>query len=156
MDKREIKFRTWHKEERDGDTVLPGWMNYEPEYGQYATVLQETRDEVGYVNPVSTALARCQVNRIFTESKSPMMQYIGLKDKNGKEIWEGDVIEYTTGMKEIGTFQVHREEVKFETFNHHGDFEVAGFTILYGANHVEIIGNIYENPELLATNTETQ
>lgn len=82
-----------------------------------------------------------------------IMQSTGLKDKNGKEIFEGDII--TNGI-DIVDVRNH-ETLGFytlvngrEMFFGHGtsieEFEedVEGFTEI-----AEIIGNIYENPELL-------
>lgn len=82
-----------------------------------------------------------------------LMQSTGLKDKNGKEIFEGDII--TNGMDVVDVR--NHETLGFytlvngrEVFFGHGtsieEFEedIEGFTEI-----VEIIGNIYENPELL-------
>ena len=75
-------------------------------------------------------------------------QYTGLKDNNGKEIYEGDVL----GVK------LQKRNKKFN-FTHVVEWEDG--IELYGGNHwsgygyslpnfhVEVIGNIYENPELL-------
>ena len=58
-----------------------------------------------------------------------LMKYIGFKDKNGKEIYEGDVIEaWSQGSKGRGVVKCRINE---------------------GITGVEVIGNIYENPELL-------
>ena len=96
----------------------------------------------------------------------PIMQYTGLKDKNGKEIFEGDVLEYATiwaGVADsphykVGDKVVHRREtVVFEPF-YFADYEdsCAGFgwkidtcDLEEIGKRWEIIGNIYENPELL-------
>ena len=68
------------------------------------------------------------------------MQFTGLKDKNGKEIYEGDVVRYSANKEE------HISEVVYiESF-----FGVEKHTgILSSFYPIEIIGNIYENPELL-------
>ena len=64
-----------------------------------------------------------------------LMQYTGLKDKNGKEIYEGDII-----TKQYGDHTVNLE-IKWDDYG--------GFSELYCGNEIQVIGNIYENPELL-------
>lgn len=80
----------------------------------------------------------------------PIMQYTGLKDKNGKEIYQGDIVHGTT-LFSLNNFDFIRE-VKF-------DQGMFGISDPYEANEYlnklchwvvfEVIGNIYENPELL-------
>ena len=84
-----------------------------------------------------------------------MMQFTGLLDKNGKEIYEGDLCKIVADSGAFrGGKQKHLAEVKW-------DGEDTGF--FYATNHdcfphvkpwftisVEVIGNIYENPELLS------
>lgn len=76
-----------------------------------------------------------------------LMQYTGLKDKNGKEIYEGDVVNYSHPRT--------NEIIRTVTFKH-GAFGIEGIYekthIIFGNildSHIEVIGNIYENPELL-------
>lgn len=80
-------------------------------------------------------------------------QYTGLKDKNGKRIFEGDIlILYRFGYKPI------RGEVKYYTQS----FKIScpkqspyGWKFLRGLNkRWEIIGNIHDNPELLKDEVE--
>ncbi len=70
-----------------------------------------------------------------------LMQYIGLKDKNGKEIYEGDII-----LK----FIKGNTEIKFDPFEVRWHPITCGWNITGKRGHYyEKIGNIYENPELL-------
>ena len=65
-------------------------------------------------------------------------QFTGLLDKNGKEIWEGDILSKTQGS--------HNRVVKFGK----GQFEIGkGQPLWTWECSCEIIGNIHENPELL-------
>lgn len=71
-----------------------------------------------------------------------VMQFTGLLDKNGKEIYEGDII-----------FNEHDELKKYPVVFEKGMFCVNDWTMpLWKGdtkNFWEIIGNIYENPDLL-------
>jgi hypothetical protein len=71
---------------------------------------------------------------------SPLMQCTGLKDKNGKLIYEGDIVNYSClpGYSDIYAC----------TFNS-GKFLIGGLLISNTHLKSEVIGNIYENPELL-------
>lgn len=74
-----------------------------------------------------------------------LMQYTGLKDKNGKEIYEGDI---------ISRGKYNFEVVWNERKGWYGidDFD-NGLTVLaQHLDYVEVIGNIYENLELLKEN----
>ena len=72
--------------------------------------------------------------------KSPVMQYTGLLDKSGKEIYEGDII------KEGGFIST----IEWATPNARFCYKTITGTVGLYAFYGEIIGNIYENPELLA------
>ena len=82
-----------------------------------------------------------------------VMQYIGLKDKNGVEIYEGDVVRYNTGetwfvewdAKQSGFMYMNRQVVDESGRKKPSGI---GYGQLPGSHEVEVIGNIYENPEL--------
>ena len=73
-------------------------------------------------------------------SDCEIMQFTGLKDKNGKEIFEGDIV--TKSLKDCGRI-IGNFLVKWNLPN--VGFDITGT----GGHQYEVIGNIYENPELL-------
>lgn len=101
-----------------------------------------------------------------------LMQYTGLKDKNGTEIYEGDVIDLTYWWFDGSERESHLigsigfEPTTFTLENIHNDFfqEETGFDkgegilslgeFMIAESDVEILGNKFENPELLEVEYE--
>lgn len=90
-----------------------------------------------------------ECNRPFDDcydvDTSTICQYTGLKDKNGKKIWENDIVR--NGKGDIGVVQWFEEHAVFMIWNktkHH---------VYYLAENdfskIEIVGNEFDNPELL-------
>ncbi len=74
-----------------------------------------------------------------------LMQWTGLKDKNGKDIYEGDIVAYL-----FYESIVHEiSEVKWRSDA--GGFSINNYPMnIHGLHDIEIIGNIHENAGLLA------
>ena len=129
---REIKFRAWDKKEEKMFEVweLKGiWSDPEPRDAM-VVLWNDTGDE------------ESNTKEIFLMD-TILMQYTGVKDKNGKEIWEGDIVEFNYGS--LGSFQ---EQIQFID----GGFWIKrkdGSSFMPSEDVREVIGNIYENPELL-------
>lgn len=75
-----------------------------------------------------------------------LMQSTGLKDKNGKEIFEGDVVKMAK--------DVYSEPTYYEVVRHRGGLYILeskqhGFKLWLRHTDCEAVGNIYESPELL-------
>lgn len=76
------------------------------------------------------------------DSKSVILQFTGLKDKNGKEIYEGDI---------VIPFSLENKMNKSVIVYEFKEFRIKGESLYWNwdLRQIEIIGNIYENPELI-------
>ena len=70
-----------------------------------------------------------------------IMQSTGLKDKNGNEIFEGDIVKCSGLLGTIESFKA----MWICSFVKYNNYQKVGFF----AQEIEVVGNIYENPELL-------
>lgn len=130
---RTIKFRAWDKQFSDMWSVTSiSWAN-----GQFF--------EFG--------LARGEMaHGTRNTDQIVLMQFTNLLDKNGKEIYEGDIIQYQTP-----SGKTHKAEVLFYEDKLKFSKRIIGRPNKYSGianpkkpnNRFEVIGNIYENPELL-------
>ena len=146
---REYKFRAWDKE-------YEKMTYFDDEDYDYRPPLVFRLDQVFKKDSNYDDYEDFEYNDI-TDSVE-IMQYTGLRDENGKGIYEGDIIEFSYDMF-VGNFDtfVAKGKVVFEE----GAFYVEVFEnerttddeayLLYSVNldTIEVIGNIYKNKELL-------
>jgi uncharacterized phage protein (TIGR01671 family) len=124
---REIKFRAWNKQDKKMcDVKLLNYYRYEIaiEWGDNSWVVS-----MGHKDII-------------------LMQYTGLKDKNGKEIYEGDIIKFVFDNKYKGYIFWHSTGLWGVKWN----YEFYNYRLFALNNDYEKIGNIYENKELLNAN----
>lgn len=74
-------------------------------------------------------------------------QWTGLRDSNGVKVFEGDIIETDYGYNKL---EKNRYKVWFED----GMYLVGACKLLFHVAHPKVIGNIYQNPDLLHQKTE--
>ena len=122
---REIKFRTFYKNEKEMFEVL------------------KIDFELGII-----WLDGVKNWHVYSKD-CELLQYTGLKDKNKKEIFEGDVVNYV-----YDTYK-GEDNIKGEIVFFDGQYGIDAGDQLIGIRNVqdweaiEVIGNIYSNPELL-------
>ena len=114
---REIKFRAWQK-----------WHEY-----------MFTPDYIDFING-NIIIGEHDGDSRYEDI--PLMQYTGLKDKNGKEIYEGDILKASNSIIKI-VFKGRGYEGIYLNKEEMSELPIQNNNYLYW----QIIGNIYENPE---------
>lgn len=88
---------------------------------------------------------------ILPQMDIEVLQFTGLQDRNGKEIYEGDIIKYNFPydgrLKHISPVTYLETQASFGIKDIYGN-EIPLYRITAN-NYFEVVGNIYENPELL-------
>jgi len=123
---REIKFRVWHTRSDLLRSDTP-----QMEYFTLQDIYWRGEDTGDYD---------------FPRKDDIVMQYTGLKDKNGKEIYEGDILEFVTYDRELLEVYWYEETLgwQMKRIVGSGTMFIPNYT-----DYLEVIGNIWENGELL-------
>jgi len=139
---REIKFRIWDKTQKE--MLQPNGTNFYP-------VIHIDGSVAIYDNESKSWRSGLWEHEIRNDHKLIPMQFTGMCDKNGKEIYEGDIIimpdDTTIGENIIA--EVVFKNCAFGFYCGYFCCFAYEFGDAMDTDCIDVIGNIYENPELL-------
>ena len=129
------KFRAWHNELGRMMSISDMWFNV------------DSLGEIGLNDSV--------MNDYITVSPDEikLMQSTGLKDKNGKEIFEGDIVDYK-GREAVVKWHGSYASFIYRFVDGLKERVSEWDPLFLACYHFEVIGNIYENPEFLEVKDE--
>lgn len=150
---REIKFRAWDGRQMVHDGDYWNGENRQNDVPSFAYAVSVTNkgilwcEKLGPLKPGdivrdeegNEGYRTWEIDRMASDVK--IMQYTGLKDKNGVEIYEGDILAFDNGFCDV---------VRFErsAWRWNRGHNILGIS-WHSERSLSVIGNIYENPELL-------
>ena len=124
---REIKFRAWDKDLRE-------WIPNE-------SIIINNGKPIAIMHHIGLSIEKAlETKGKLINPNWELMQYTGLKDKKGKEIYEGDIVKVYYG-------NIIAEFKRDGDGNEYSSMYMLGYDT--SLEEGEIVGNIYENPELI-------
>jgi uncharacterized phage protein (TIGR01671 family) len=131
MEKREFSFRVWHeKKEYMYDNVAIGLM-----------------DKILYLRGSPKKKGADWYVSEDVEDSIVIMQCIGLRDDKKRKVFEGDVVK-VGAQEKVGKVIWNSETIKFEV-EFIDEKKIIDFSDKRSLRQLQVIGNIYENPELV-------
>ena len=130
---REIKFRAWDKE--------AGKMIYTPNETPPNATKETDCYYIGWTSLTGTWQMYCECDGRIREIDN-LMQYTGEKDMDGREIYEGDIVNTNGGDGEFAQVYFISAEFTLRFLRDNSTDSIANY-------RMKIIGNIYESPELM-------
>jgi uncharacterized phage protein (TIGR01671 family) len=136
---RSIKFRTWDTENKE----FSEWTNRDPffstSHGQIFFWERTRKEDRSYDGDI---IIEDTGNRFI------LQQFTGLQDKNGKEVFEGDILQYRDGSHQAPYY----DKVVVEWISENDGYDYSGWKLtdnFLQGGQFKVIGNIFENPDLL-------
>ena len=150
---RELKFRIWDKqyckwlENSNSLHCLSNWTicPFTGNLVDYVGVIDGDHGDTFTASPAADCI---RYGKFLRKPRYNIQQYTGLKDSKGVEIYEGDIVKYYFNKPDITWVDL----VAWESYGWrllHFDGTESGSTPLVPIPSMEIIGNIFENKELL-------
>ena len=134
---REIKFRAWDRVNKKmfyyGDSLFNLFITFEGDVGYY-----NNNGDIAFTN-----------DNGFTSDQFELMQFTGLLDKNGVEIYEGDIVEIPAE-EYLAVIEWDVETCRF-VINIWPENVLCDFDNYYG-RELEVISNKWDNPSLMEAN----
>ncbi len=124
---RKIKFRAWDNHTKVMTHVVSIYSELNGESWWGADVINPDNDDTMYS---------------FDDDTGVLMQFTGLQDKNGVDIYEGDIVQR-------GVITFSRGKFQGTYYDGGGGLAEDWEDDLYQERDIEVIGNVYENAELL-------
>lgn len=101
-------------------------------------------------------IKNCRIPHIHTDARATIYiepntvgQFTGLHDKNGKEIYEGDIVRFRLRFRLIGEAEYQDGTIIYEGGRFYSKLTNSEIYLFGKPDDYEVIGNIYDNPELL-------